>query len=52
MSPALYDIWEDPKLRPRWQLQLVGYVAMFFTEEAAQRYADSVKIERKKQGLK
>jgi hypothetical protein len=53
MSHALYDVWEDPsKTRHSWKLQLVNYVAYFLSRESAERYAATVRAERKRLGLK
>lgn len=53
MKHALYDIWEDPsKHYHPWKLQLVNYVAYFTSKEGAERYAATVRAERKRLGLK
>lgn len=51
MTHALYDIWEEKTWVFKgfdWRLQLVGYVAYFSSQKAAEEYAESVKKERAK----
>ena len=54
MTHPLYEIWEpnDGFKGYPFALQLHNYVAYFETREKAENYLESVKIERKKQGLK
>lgn len=48
-KPELFSIWEEPtplKLSLPWRVQLMNAIAQFPTEDAAQKYVDSVKVFR------
>jgi hypothetical protein len=55
MARDLYDIWEDPDSpNPQaiWRAQLANYVGGFASRESVERFVETTKKFREKEGLK